>query len=453
MKNTMRLKHKLHLTSPQVIVIGFFIVILIGAVLLTLPIATRSRTSAGFLDALFTATTSTCVTGLVVHDTYSYWSVFGQVVILCLIQVGGLGFMTVATVFSLAIRRKISFNERLLISESLSQDTAQGMVRLTQHIIIGTLLFEGSGAVILAAKFIPMMGIGKGIYKGIFHSISAFCNAGIDLMGEIEPYSSLTHFTGDWIISCTIMALIVIGGLGFAVWEDIYRVNRLKDLSTHSKLVLLMTASLIVGGAIIYFGLECTNPGTIGRLPFGQQVLASFFQSVTPRTAGFNTVSLDKMRNATVLLMVILMFIGAAPGSTGGGIKVSTFGIIILSIWSIMRNHGEVIINKKRIGHSIVFRSMIIFIIGMGVVTLGVFLVCMTNSFSIRDVLFEVVSAFGTVGLSMGITPHLNGIGKFVLICIMYLGRVGVMTMALSLSSRSSEAKKNVRYPEARILI
>ncbi len=448
-----RFRHKIHLKSSQVIVIGFMLLILGGALLLMLPIATRERHMTSFIDALFTATTATCVTGLVVQDTYTYWSTFGQIVILCLIQVGGLGFMTMATVFSLAIRRRISFNERLLISESLGQDSAQGMVRLSQHIIIGTLLFEGSGALILAAKFIPIMGFGKGLYKAVFHSISAFCNAGIDLMGEMRPFSSLTHYANDWIINCTIMALIVIGGLGFAVWEDVYRVSRLKDLTTHSKLVLLMTGTLVVGGALVFFLLEYHNPDTLGHMSFGGKVLASFFQSVTARTAGFNTVPLIRIRNGSVLLMSVLMFIGAAPGSTGGGIKVTTFGVIILSVWSIMRNHGEVIINKKRISQNVVFRAMLIFVIGIFLVAIGVFLVCATNDFAIRDVLIEVVSAFATVGLSMGITPHLNLIGKLVLTVMMFMGRIGVLTIALSLSSRGSEAKKSIRYPEARIMI
>ena len=306
---------------------------------------------------------------------------------------------------------------------------------------------------ILAAKFIPIMGFGKGLYKAVFHSISAFCNAGIDLMGEMRPFSSLTHYANDWIINCTIMALIVIGGLGFAVWEDVYRVSRLKDLTTHSKLVLLMTGTLVVGGALVFFLLEYHNPDTLGHMSFGGKVLASFFQSVTARTAGFNTVPLIRIRNGSVLLMSVLMFIGAAPGSTGGGIKVTTFGVIILSVWSIMRNHGEVIINKKRISQNVVFRAMLIFVIGIFLVAIGVFLVCATNDFAIRDVLIEVVSAFATVGLSMGITPHLNLIGKLVLTVMMFMGRIGVLTIALSLSSRGSEAKKSIRYPEARIMI
>jgi len=453
MASGIKLRHKLRLTSPQIIVIGFFIVILTGAILLTLPIASRVGHSSGFINALFTATTSTCVTGLVVYDTFSRWTLFGQLVILTLIQVGGLGFMTLATIFSLALRRKINFNERLLISESLSQDSTQGMVRLTKHIAFGTLFFEGAGAIILAIKFIPIMGVGKGIYFGIFHSVSAFCNAGIDLMGMIQPYCSLTPFSSDLVINVTIMALIVIGGLGFAVWEDVYKSSRVKDLGVHAKLVLGMTAGLIVVGSMLIFLFENNNPGTMMGKPVGEKILASFFQSVTARTAGFNTINLAAMKNATVLVLIIWMFIGAAPGSTGGGVKVSTFGVIVLTIWSIIRNSGEVTINKKAISNSVVYRAMLIVLMALGLVAIGTLMVVANDPVSLRQALFEVVSAFGTVGLSLGITPHLSDISKLTLIIIMYLGRVGILTMALSLPGKYSSTKKSIRYPEAHILL
>lgn len=427
--------------------------ILFGSVLLMLPVAARNGNGTPFIDALFTATTATCVTGLVVHDTFSYWSIFGQIVILCLIQIGGLGFMTLATLFSLAVRRKISYNERLLISESLGKDSAQGVVSLTQHLLIGTIVIESAGMLILAVKFIPTMGFSTGLYYAIFHSVSAFCNAGIDLMGQFGPYSSLTAYADDWVVNLTIMSLIIIGGLGFMVWENIYRSKSFRDLSVHSKLVLIITVFLIVMGTLLILLFEYDNPETLADKPWDEKILASLFQSVTCRTAGFNTIDLAQMRNASIIVMTILMFIGGAPGSTAGGVKVTVIGILLFTILSTMRGRDDVNVMGKRLGGNNVFRAMMIFIIAMVILCTGTLLLCAFEDISIRESVFEIASALGTVGLSLGITPSFGLPAKIMLICIMFMGRVGVFTMAVSISLKNNKAQPKIRYPEDRIMI
>jgi trk system potassium uptake protein TrkH len=444
---------KWKITKSQIIVIGFLSLILFGSVLLMLPVAAKNGNGTPFIDALFTATTATCVTGLVVHDTFSYWSIFGQLVILCLIQVGGLGFMTLATLFSLAVRRKISYNERLLISESLGKDSAQGVVSLTQHLLVGTLAIESAGVLILAVKFIPTMGFGTGLYYAVFHSISAFCNAGIDLMGQFAPYSSLTAYADDWVVNLTIMSLIIIGGLGFMVWENIYRSKSFRDLSVHTKLVLTITIFLIVIGTLLILQFEHDNPRTLGDKPWDEKILSSLFQSVTCRTAGFNTIDLAQMRNASIIVMTILMFIGGAPGSTAGGVKVTVIGILFLTILSTMRGNDDVNIMEKRLGKNTVFRAMMVFIIAMVILCTGTLLLCAFEDISIRESVFEVASALGTVGLSLGMTPTFGMPAKIMLILIMFMGRVGVFTMAVSISLKNNKAQPKIRYPEDRIMI
>ena len=445
---------KWKITKSQIIVIGFLSVILFGSVLLMLPIASRERTVTSFIDALFTATTSTCVTGLVVYDTYTHWSLFGQIVILCLIQIGGLGFMTLATLFSLAIRRKISYNERLLISETLGKDSAQGVVSLTQHILIGTLAVEGAGILILAVKFIPDFGFSTGLYYAVFHSISAFCNAGIDLMGgQSGQFSSLTAYADDWVVNLTIMSLIVIGGLGFMVWENLYRSKGSRDLNINTRLVLTITVILIVGGALLILLFEYDNPGTLSGKTWEEKILASLFQSVTCRTAGFNTVDLAQMRNASILVMTILMFIGGAPGSTAGGVKVTVIGVLFFTILSTVRNNDDVNLMGKRLGKNAVFRAMMVFIFAIVILFTGTLLLCAFEDISIRESVFEVASALGTVGLTLGITPSLGLASKVVLICIMFMGRVGVFTIAVSISLKNNQTQPKIRYPEDRIMI
>ncbi len=436
----------------QIILIGFFLVILAGAILLTLPIASQDGRSIGFVDALFTATSATCVTGLVVVDTYSHWTMFGKVVILLLIQTGGLGFMTVATMLSFALRRTITMRERLLMVESLNNESLQGIVRLVRHILIGTFLFEGTGAVILALRFIPDFGLWGGITKGIFHSVSSFCNAGFDLMGEREPFSSLTTYSGDWVVNLTIMALIVIGGLGFMVWEDILQNRRWRNFRLHTKLVLVMTMLLIVGGAFAIGVLEWNNPKTLVDASASEKILIPLFQSVTSRTAGYNTVDLTSMRSASLMVIIILMFIGGSSGSTAGGVKTTTIGVLLLTCLAVIRGHSGVNVFGRQIKRQVILRVLVILVISIVLVIVGTMLVLVLDEKDFLATLFEVVSAFGTVGLTMSLTPQLSDASLVILSAIMYLGRVGVMTAAFAIALRGGEGN-SVRYPEGNVMV
>ena len=319
--------------------------------------------------------------------------------------------------------------------------------------LIGTIVIESAGMLILAVKFIPTMGFSTGLYYAIFHSVSAFCNAGIDLMGQFGPYSSLTAYADDWVVNLTIMSLIIIGGLGFMVWENIYRSKSFRDLSVHSKLVLIITVFLIVMGTLLILLFEYDNPETLADKPWDEKILASLFQSVTCRTAGFNTIDLAQMRNASIIVMTILMFIGGAPGSTAGGVKVTVIGILLFTILSTMRGRDDVNVMGKRLGGNNVFRAMMIFIIAMVILCTGTLLLCAFEDISIRESVFEIASALGTVGLSLGITPSFGLPAKIMLICIMFMGRVGVFTMAVSISLKNNKAQPKIRYPEDRIMI
>lgn len=427
--------------------------ILVGAILLSLPFATRNGSRIGFLDALFTATSATCVTGLVVVDTYRYWSPFGQLVILLLIQVGGLGFMTVATLLSFMLRRTISLRERLLMVESFNQNSIQGIVRLARYVIIGTLVFEGIGAVILSFRFIPDFGVLGGIVKGIFHSVSAFCNAGFDLMGEREAFSSLMYYQRDFVVNYTIMGLIIVGGLGFAVWQDILKARRLRDLSIHSRLVLTITIGLIAAGLLVFLVLEFWNPETLGSMKFLDKLNAALFQSVTTRTAGFNTIDQGAMTNGSKFFTAILMFIGGSPGSTAGGIKTVTFGILLLSVMAVIRGSTDVNVFTHRIALALVLRSLTVLLIGAAIVIVGTMILCVCEDAPFIDLLMETMSAFGTVGLTTGLTPHLSAVSKLTLTVMMFMGRIGVLTMGMALAMRARANKQNIRYPEARVFV
>ena len=448
------IQYKIRMSTAQIIAGGFLMIILAGTILLMLPAATRTGVSTGFIDALFTATSATCVTGLVVFDTYSYWSVFGQLVILFMIQIGGLGFMTMGAVFAFVLKSKISFRQRLVMSESIGLDMTSGVVRMTQHILIGTLIFESIGALILAVRFIPEFGLWNGIYKGVFHAVSAFCNSGMDLMGQRVAFSSLTAYVGDWTVNLTIMLLIIIGGTGFYVWEDIYHAKSYKALSLHSKIVLTMNLFLILVGALLIFGMDYNNPQTLGPLSPAAKGLASLFQSVTSRTAGFNTIDLASLSVASTFTMILLMFIGGAPGSTAGGIKTTTLGLLFFTAVSSLRGSKDINAFSRRMEPMAVRRAITIVLIALTVIASGIMLLSGTNpELSFLEVVFEVVSAFGTVGLSLGVTPSLGAVSKIALACIMFFGRVGVVTIMLSLTIKGFRAKNTVRYPVGRILI
>ncbi|MBV1819930.1 TrkH family potassium uptake protein [Anaerosalibacter bizertensis] len=445
------LKRKLRqlmLNPPRVLALGFAGLILIGAILLNLPIASKSGESIGFINALFTSASSVCVTGLVVVNTGEYWSLFGQIVIICLIQMGGLGFMTLATLVALILGKKITLKERLIIKEQLNQETMSGLVKLTRYVIFSTLAIEGLGAFFLSTRFIPRYGFVKGLWFSIFHSISAFCNAGFDITGN-----SIVPFKGDIIVNLTIAFLIIIGGLGFSVYIDMSRHKRFNRLSLHSKLVLMITLILIIVGMILFYLIECNNPGTLKTLSTKERILSSFFQSVVTRTAGFNSIDMSKMKDTTTFVMIILMFIGGSPGSTAGGIKTTTFGAILLTTFTVIKGGRNVVAYKKRIPQEIIYRALAIASIGLFLVTIISMILTISEDANFLDLLFETTSAFGTVGLSRGVTPDLSNFGKVSIMITMYLGRVGPLTMAFAFAKRQKNSIKNYRYSEGNILV
>ena len=439
---------ELELNPPRVLALGFAGLILIGALLLNLPIASKSGESIGFVNALFTSASSVCVTGLVVVNTGEYWSLFGHIVIIFLIQMGGLGFMTLATLVALILGKKITLKERLIIREQLNQETMSGLVKLTRYVIFSTFAIEGIGALVLSTRFIPIYGLGRGIWFSIFHSISAFCNAGFDILGD-----SIAPFVGDITINLTIAFLIIIGGLGFSVYIDISRNKRFKRFSLHSKLVLVTTFILIIVGMILFYLIEWNNPDTLQTLNTKEKVISSFFQSVVTRTAGFYSVNMSKIRDTTTFIMVVLMFIGGSPGSTGGGIKTTTFGAIFLTTFSVIRGRNDVVAFKKRIPQEIIYRALSIASIGLFLIVIVSMILTISEEANFLDLLFETTSAFATVGLTRGITPDLTSFGKVLITVMMYLGRVGPLTMAFAFAKRQKNIKENYRYSEENIFV
>jgi trk system potassium uptake protein TrkH len=440
------------LKPAQIMVLSFAGVILIGALILMLPISSQSREVTPFINAIFTATSAVCVTGLVVVDTGTYWSVFGKTVIIILIQIGGLGFMTMTTTIAIILGKKIGLKNRLVMQEALGQFSIAGVIRLTKYVIIATFSIELVGALLLSTRFIPIFGWKNGIYYSIFHSISAFCNAGFDLMGN---YASLTAFATDPIVSGTIMTLIVIGGLGFVVLAELTTFKTFQKLSVHTKLVLLTTSTLIIGAAVMIFILEFNNPNTIGNFTLGEKVLASTFQSITPRTAGYNTLDLNALTMPTRFITMILMFIGGSPGSTAGGLKTTTFAIMLLSIIAMFKGSEEINFAHRRISKEAVTRSLgIVFISTIWIVTMSLLLTVFEPNQSLEMIMFESLSAFGTVGLSLGLTPTLSIMGKVILAIMMFFGRLGPLTIVLALSNKASNSGRDLlRYPEGKIMV
>lgn len=436
------------LRPAQVLVLGFATVILLGTLLLALPVASKTGRSVGFLNALFTATSATCVTGLVVVDTYTQYSIFGQIVILLLIQIGGLGFMTMATLIFLILGKKITLRERLVMQEALNQLTIAGVVKLARYIIVTTLLFEGVGAFLLSLRFVKIYGFLRGIYAGIFHAISAFNNAGFDVIGE---FKSLTPFVEDPLVNLVVMALIIFGGLGFSVIYDLFSTRNFQRLCLHSKVVLTMTTVLLVCGFLVIYAIEHANPKTLGNLSPMGKILAAAFQSVTSRTAGFNTISQSDMTLSAKYFTILLMFIGASPGSTGGGVKTSTFFLTLMMVYSVIASKEYVEIYKRRIPWDNVFKACVIIVIALLLIFTVSFLLTLTEKADFITMLFETMSAFGTVGLSLGITPKLSDVGKILIILTMFCGRLGPLTVALALANRKKIA--SIKYPEERILV
>ena len=436
---------------PAVICGGFALIILLGAILLSLPWAAQDGCSIGFFDGLFTSTSAVCVTGLVVRDTGTTFSLFGQIVLLCLIEIGGLGFMTFATLAFRLLGRGSSLRERMLIRESMNESGTGGMEELIRWVAQSAFTVQLAGAAALAVRFVPMLGWGRGLYFSLFHAVSAFCNAGFDLFGN---FSSLTGFRADLLINCTVMALVIIGGLGFGVLRDLVKGRKRGYLYLQTRLVLAVYGALLIFGFLFTLIAEWSNPHTLGNLPLGEKLLAALFQSVTLRTAGFNTISQQALRPATKLVSGLLMLIGASPASTGGGVKVTTFAVILLAVRMTVRGEDSIVIFRRSIHPNLVRRALAVMLIAL-FIALGdlIAISLMQPELDFMDLFMECASAMGTVGVSAFGSASLNGISRILIILTMYLGRIGPLTMALLLSHRQGQLKPSVRYPEGQIMI
>jgi trk system potassium uptake protein TrkH len=439
--------------SPaQVLVLSFLGLTLGGAVLLWLPIS-AAREPLSVLDAVFTATSAVCVTGLIVVDTPNDFTVFGQLVILLLIQLGGLGYMAVTTVVGVALGRQLSLHERLTLQEALNIHNMEGLARFVLTVLKLTLAFELTAAAILTARWTGEYGVGQAAYYGVFHAVSAFNNAGFALFSD-----NLMRFRGDWIVNLVITTLVICGGLGFVVLTELGRVRQYRRLSTHTRLVILVTTALLVASTALIWLIERDNPRTLAPLGASEGFLAAYFQAVMPRTAGFNTLDIGAMLPASLFVMTLLMFIGAAPGGTGGGVKISTFSITVAVIWAMVRGNAEPTLLRRRIAPALVARAFSICLIGFLALNVVAGLLLVTEGRELLPTLFETTSAFGTVGLSMGVSGspvslagHLSGAGKVLLIGMMFMGRIGPLTLAVAIA-RSREVPR-VRHPEGKFLI
>lgn len=439
----------------RTIVLSFFSIICIGTVLLMLPISSRSGDFTPITDSFFTATSATCVTGLIIYDTYTHWNAFGQVLILIMIQIGGLGLVTFTTFFNLAIGKKLGLRTMQVASESVNSNGFNDVKQLISVIIKMSLACELAGALILMITFIPKYGL-YGIFISVFLAISAFCNAGFDILGFEQQFSSLVNYNDNPIVMGTIMALIICGGLGFVVWHDIAVYRRTKRLMLHTKVVLISTAFLIFFGTIGILILEWSNTKTIGNMSIYDKIINSLFQSVTFRTAGFNTIDIGEMHSLTKIFGILLMFIGAAPGSTGGGVKVTTFTVILMTVICVMRNRPETTIFGRKIDKDIVYKALSIICLAALAVTITSITLVYANipaGISGIDSVFESVSAFGTVGVSVGPTASANIISKILLSITMFLGRVGPVSLALAVTMNSENRSKNQIIPEGKIIV
>ncbi|WP_027092367.1 TrkH family potassium uptake protein [Cohnella thermotolerans] len=438
----------LYESPPRILVLGFAVIILLGAQLLRLPVASATGEPTRWIDALFTATSATCVTGLVTVDTGTHYSTFGQIVILALIQIGGLGFMTMATLFAFFLKRRISLKERLILQEALNQSSIEGIVRLVRRVAFYALTIEAAGALLFTLRFLFDMSPGRAVYYGIFHAVSFFNNAGFDIMGN---FRSLTDYVGDPLVNIVTMLLIILGGLGFVVLSDLTDYRRTRRLSLHSKVVLSMTGFLILFGAVVIFAFEYTNPGTMGPLGLGEKVLAAFTQSVSPRTAGVNTLDMASLRQATQFFIVVLMFIGASPGSTGGGIKTTTFTALLGAVFAMIRGKEDVVLFRHRLAQERVYKALTVTLLSLTLVMIATMILSTTEDHHFLQILFEVTSAFGTVGLTMGLTTQLTLTGKIIIILMMFIGRLGPLTLGYALGPKPGRVL--YRHAEGKIII
>ena len=445
-QRTMKKRRRFKISAFQVIILSFLALILVGTGLLMLPFAAKSRSSVGFADALFTATSATCVTGLIVRDTATTWSVFGKAVLIILIQIGGLGVITVSLLFSMLLKKKIGLGQRSLMQESISASQVGGIVRMTSFIIKTVIVVETLGAVLLAPAFIKEFGVLKGIIYAFFHSISAFCNAGFDLMGSKEAFSSMTYFRGNILVNVVLILLILIGGLGFRTWDDI-RTNQhhLKRYSMQSKVILSFSAVLLLIPFVYFFFAEYAD------LPVKERILSAAFQTAAPRTAGFNTTDLSQMSGAGTAMMIMLMLIGGASGSTAGGMKINTFAVLLITAWSVFRQRKDPSAFDRRIDHESAAKASTIFILYILLFVTAAMVISRIESLPLRDCLFETASAVATVGLTLGITPGLGMVSRGILVVLMFLGRVGGLTLIFA--ALSDNKGRYGRLPEENISI
>ncbi|MBV7321710.1 TrkH family potassium uptake protein [Bacillus halotolerans] len=428
-------------SPPQVLAIGFFLTIIIGSLLLKLPISTAKPLS--WIDALFTAASATTVTGLAVVDTGTEFTVFGQTVIMGLIQVGGLGFMTFAVLIVMILGKKIGLKERMLVREALNQPTIGGVIGLVKVLFLFSISIELIAALILSIRLVPQYGWASGLFASVFHAISAFNNAGFSLWPD-----NLMSYVGDPAVNLVITILFITGGIGFTVLFDILKNRRFKAFSLHTKLMLAGTFVLNIAATLIIFILEYSNPGTLGSLHLPDKLWASYFQAVTPRTAGFNSVDFGSMREGTIVFVLLLMFIGAGSASTASGIKLTTFLVILMSVITYLRGHKETVIFRRTIKYPIIIKALAVSVISLFIVFIGIFALTITEQAPFIQVVFETFSAFGTVGLTMGLTPELTTAGKCIIIAIMFIGRIGPLTFVFSFAKTE---KSNIRYPDGEV--
>ena len=445
-------KRSRHLSATRIIALVFLGIILLGAVLLCLPAASRSGESCGFLPALFTATSATCVTGLTRFDTFTQFNGFGQTVIITLIQVGGLGFMSIATMVVFLLRRKVGLKQRMVMAQSLSVSDMAGVVRLQKWVLVGSFSIEGIGALILTLRFLPTYGFGTALKWGVFHSISAFCNAGFDLFGELSPGSSLVPFQSDPVVLLTLAALVIIGGLGFLVWQDVILNRRFKKLTVYTRLVLMTTGSLLIIGTVMTALTEWNNPDSIGNLSTGDKLLNCFFQSVTWRTAGFFSFDQAGMTDAGKAVGIMLMLVGGSSGSTAGGIKTVTVLVLILFIFARARGKNSVCVFKRTIPAGQVLDAMTIASLVTVLSVIGAIFISVTSGVTFIDSWYESASALATVGITAGATGVLTVAGQIMIILFMYFGRVGILTISLGFLM-GSRAEERFRYAETNLMI
>lgn len=436
---------KITLNPPLVLSLGFAILITFGGVLLSLPFFTKSGEATDLIDSMFVAASASCVTGLTPVNTFEHWNTYGHVLLIILIQIGGLGVMSLASIIPLILGKKIGMKSRQILKEQLNVESLEGMIVLFKYVLVFTFGIEILGAILLSFRFIPLYGAGTGIWYSIFHSISAFCNAGFDILGD-----SIYPFRDDILVNLTLSSLVIVGGLGFVVTSELFRRRSFEKISTHSKLVLLISGALLVLGTVMFLFLE-NGDGVLQYESIKGSILESFFQSVVARTAGFYSVDLSKIKDSTALMLMGLMFVGGSPGSTAGGIKTTTLGVLFISTHAVVRGESEPVVFGRHIGIDVVRKALAIFLVSITIVLSVSFILTITESARLVDILYETVSALATVGASKGITADLSDVGKILITFCMYLGRLGPMTMAFAFGMK--DKKSLIRYPESFISI